>query len=166
MTRYSNFQSNCATTSRNFEYERDEEIKVFDEVSISQRLSNDFTAGLVSNVRKNLVPRATYSLPRREGNRNEKTVCNTRYQPRNCRGAEREESAGKKTGTTGFAQEKLLNKIFFFFLKVLLGLSLFSFSFPLLPFFFLFLRFFLHYCYNWSRLCFDSSPLSADVCRI
>lgn len=165
MTRYSNFQSNCATTSRNFEYERDEEIKVFDEVSISQRLSNDFTAGLVSNVRKNLVPRATYSLPRREGNRNEKTVCNTRYQPRNCRGAEREESAGKKTGTTGFAQEKLLNKVFFFFLKVLLGLSLFSFSFPLLPFF-LFLRFFLHYCYNWSRLCFDSSPLSADVCRI
>lgn len=166
MTRYSNFQSNCATTSRNFEYERDEEIKVFDEVSISQRLSNDFTAGLVSNVRKNLVPRATYSLPRREGNRNEKTVCNTRYQPRNCRGAEREESAGKKTGTTGFAQEKLLNKVFFFFLKGITRAEplLFFLSSP--SFFFLFLRFFLHYCYNWSRLCFDSSPLSADVCRI
>lgn len=53
------------------------------------------------------------------GDRNEKTVCNTRYQPRNCRGAERErerEGSAGKTGVTGPAREKPSKIKFFSFL--------------------------------------------------
>lgn len=91
-----------------------------EEVSTSQRLSNPSNRGIGFQCQEK--SRATYSLPRRGGgDRNEKTVCNTRYQPRNCRGAEREREI--KTGVTGLAREKLSKiKFFSFFWR----LNLFS----------------------------------------
>ena len=118
--------------------------------SVSQRLSNEFTAGLVSNVRKNL--RTTYSLPRREGNRNEKTVCNTRYQPRNWRrGVERiswQDRHDRIRGGKTFKQ----SFFFFFFFTTAVGITaepfLFFFYFPS-PFFLSFFRRLL-LLRNWS----------------
>ena len=132
--------------------------------SVSQRLSNEFTAGLVSNVRKNL--RTTYSLPRREGNRNEKTVCNTRYQPRNWRrGVERiswQDRHDRIRGGKTFKQSFFF--FFSFFQRLVLRPSLFSFSSTSPPPFFS-LFFVDYYCYATGLLALLRFFLPQTVCR-
>lgn len=86
-----------------------------EEVSTSQRLSNPSNRGIGFQCQEK--SRATYSLPRRGGgDRNEKTVCNTRYQPRNCRGAERERERDQDRRDRPRARKTVQDKVLLFFL--------------------------------------------------